>query len=187
MIARTGRFLLALVLGVAMCGGLIAANNPGVRLDAPFVKQQENACGAASIAMVMQYWQRQQGRPANADAEEIKRTLYSAPAHGIYATDMERYFREHDYREFAFRGEWQDLREHLEKGRPLIVALKSGGDLHYVVVTGMDWENNLVLKNDPAERQMLKQSRSDFEKQWKNAGNWTLLAVPGQNGPSSSN
>ena len=36
-------------------------NLSGVWLDVPFVKQEKNGCGAASIAMVMQFWQRQQG------------------------------------------------------------------------------------------------------------------------------
>jgi hypothetical protein len=32
----------------------------------------------------------------------------------------------------------------LEKGRPLIVALNAGhGDLHYLVVTGLDWQRIL--------------------------------------------
>ena len=75
--------------------------------------------------------------------------------------------------------EWKDLKEHLEKGRPLIVALNPGGSyLHYVVVAGLDWQQGVVLKNDPAERKLLKQGRANFEKEWKAAGNWTLLAVP---------
>ena len=94
---------------------------------------------------------------------------------------MERYFQQHGFRTFAFAGEWKDLKEHLEKGRPLIVALKPGGsDLHYVVVVGLDGQQGVVLKNDPAERKLLKQERSNFEKEWKAAGNWTLLAVPQQ-------
>ena len=72
-----------------------------------------------------------------------------------------------------------DVKDHLAKGRPLIVALKPGrGPLHYVVVAGVDWEQGVVLANDPAERKLLKSDRSSFEKEWKAAGNWTLLAVP---------
>jgi len=131
--------------------------------------------------MVMQYWQRQQGNPASADsnAAQIQRQLYSAKAHGIYAADMERYFKEKGYRTFTIRGEWADLEQHLDKGRPLVVALKpSGGDspLHYVVVAGVDHE--VVLVNDPAQRKLLKQDRSSFEREWSAAGNWTLLALP---------
>jgi ABC-type bacteriocin/lantibiotic exporter with double-glycine peptidase domain len=100
---------------------------------------------------------------------------------------LERYLREQGFQTFAFQGAWEDLREQLEKGRPLIVALGTGrDDLHYVVVTGLDWRQNVVLKNDPAERKLLKQSRASFEKEWTAAANWMLLAVPQQDGPASS-
>ena len=115
-----------IVMGLYFGGMILAAQQPGVWLDVPFVRQEKNGCGAASIAMVMQYWQRQQGEVASADAEQIQRALYSRRAHGIYASDMERYFQQHGFRTFAFAGEWKDLKEHLEKGRPLIVALKPG-------------------------------------------------------------
>ena len=92
-----------------LCGVLVAAGATGVWLDVPFVKQEKNACGAASIAMVMQYWQRQQGQQPNVDAERIQRALYSKDAHGIYASDLEHYFQQHGFRTFAFRGEWSDL------------------------------------------------------------------------------
>ncbi len=171
---------------LCFCGVLAATPPPGVWLDVPFVKQEKDGCGAASIAMVMQYWSAQQGRVADqgADAVQIQRALYSRQAHGIYASALEHYLQSHGFRTFAFRGQWQDLRQHLEKGRPLIVALKPAGDapLHYVVVTGMDWEQALVMINDPAEHKLAKAHRSDFEKQWNAAGNWTLLAVPQQVG-----
>ncbi len=160
-------------------GVLLAAEQPGVWLDVPFVKQERNGCGAASIAMVMQYWQRRQGSAARPDAEQVQQALYSRQAHGIYASAMEGYLRQHGFRTFAFRGGWKDLKAQLEKGRPLIVTLKTGrDDLHYVVVAGLDWQEGVVLKNDPAERKLLKQPWSSFEKEWKAAGNWTLLAIP---------
>ena len=167
-----------LLLGV--CGILPAADLPGVWLDVPFVKQEKDGCGAASIAMVMQYWQAQQGQSPNraSDATQIQRALYSAKAHGIYASDMERYFREQGFRTFTIRGEWEDLQQHLAKGRPLIVALKPAGGsaLHYVVVTGVGAET--VMVNDPAQRKLLQQDRSSFEQEWSAAGKWTLLALP---------
>jgi ABC-type bacteriocin/lantibiotic exporter with double-glycine peptidase domain len=162
-------------------GALFAAEPPGVWLDVPFVKQETNGCGAAAIAMVMQYWHRQQGSIPSVSPEEIERALYSRPAHGIYASAMELYFQEHGFRTFAFRGEWEDLKEHLEKGRPLVVALSAGhGNFHYALVAGLNWQEGVVLENDPAERKLLKQDRSNFEREWKAAGNWTLLAVPQQ-------
>jgi uncharacterized protein YvpB len=127
----------------------------------------------------MQYWRAQQGLPANqtSDAIQIQRALYSAKAHGIYASDMERYFQEKQFRTFTIRGEWEDLEQHLDKGRPLIVALKpAAGALHYVVVTGLG--PDIVMLNDPAQRKLLQQDRSSFEREWNAARKWTLLALP---------
>jgi predicted double-glycine peptidase len=181
----SGRIVGIAVIWLGVCGWLLAADLPAVWLDIPFVKQEKDGCGAASIAMVMQYWQAQQGQPANdtSDAFQIQRTLYSAKAHGIYASDMERYFQEKGFRTFTIRGEWEDLEQHLRKGRPLIVALKpvvvkpsSGAALHYVVVTGLGPE--VVMVNDPAERKLMQQDRPSFEREWSAAGKWTLLALP---------
>jgi len=176
------RLAVLVVLLVCVCGVLSAAVPAGVWLDVPFVKQEKNGCGAASVAMVMQYWLKQQGRSSeSADAAQIHRTLHVSDADGVYASAMERYFQEHQFRTFSFRGEWDDLEQHLQKGRPLIVALKpSGGDgsLHYVVVAGLDSEQGVLLLNDPARRKLLKQDRASFEKQWSATGNWTLLALP---------
>lgn len=166
-----------------LCGIFWAAQSSGVWLDVPFVKQERNGCGAASIAMVMQYWQKQQAAPEDAasDPSAIQHELYSGDARGIYASDMERYFQQHGFRTFTFPGTWDDLRQHLEKGRPLIVALKplpAETALHYVVVAGLDWEHKTVLVNDAARRKLLKEDQPSFQKEWNAVGNWTLLAVP---------
>jgi predicted double-glycine peptidase len=167
---------------LCLCGIVFAAA-PGSWLDVPFIRQEKDGCGAATLAMVMQYWLKQQARPVgpSADAAEIQRTLYSSKDHGIRASDMERYLQQHGFQTFAFAGKWDDLEQHLAKGRPLIVALKPSameGSLHYVVVVGSDLEHSLVLLNDAAQRKLLKQERASFEKQWSATGRWTLLALP---------
>jgi predicted double-glycine peptidase len=167
---------------LACCGVLLAADPGGVWIDVPFVKQERDGCGAASIAMVMQYWLKQQGSAitASADAARIQRALYSSKARGIYASDLERYLQQHGFRTFAFAGTWEALNQHLAKGRPLIVATKpaSKRTLHYVVVAGLDEQQAMVMVNDPAVRKLLQWDRPTFEKQWRAAGNWMLLAVP---------
>src|ERR1700736_3481531 len=112
------RVMRVIVLVLWVGGVLFAAHPSGVWLDVPFVKQEKDGCGAASIAMVMQYWQRQLRESVNLDSDpaQIQRSLYSAKAHGIYASDMERYFREKGFRTFTIRGEWEDLKQHLDKG-----------------------------------------------------------------------
>jgi ABC-type bacteriocin/lantibiotic exporter with double-glycine peptidase domain len=172
---------IARVLLLSCCGVMFAAELTGVWLDVPFVKQEKDGCGAASIAMVMQYWQQQQKRSPNANAEYgyIQQALLSRAAHGVFASDMERYFQENGFTTFSFTGDWAALNHHLQKGRPLIVSLKPGSHLalHYVVVAGLNENEHVVLINDPAQRKLLKEESSRFEQEWKGAGHRTLLAV----------
>ena len=169
------------LLPVALAGALAAG--AGLWLDVPFVRQQANGCGAACISMVMQYWlgARHAVIPPAADARRIQNELYRPRAKGVYASDMEQYFRRHGFRTIAFRGTMKDLRHHLAKGRPLIVCLKDSGKsgpLHYVVVVGLEGQEGIVLVNDPAQRKLLKMDLRTFEARWRLMHNWTLLAVP---------
>jgi ABC-type bacteriocin/lantibiotic exporter with double-glycine peptidase domain len=172
----------AAVLMLLLRGVLFAADLAGAWLDVPFVKQEKNGCGAATIAMVMQYWQQQLGQPVNtfADSAQILHVLRADTTREIYTSEMNRYFQQNGYRTFEFSGDWALLEQQLGKGRPLIAALKpsSSRELHYVVVAGLDGEHKLVLLNDPAQRKLLKEDASRFEQEWKATGNWTLLAVP---------
>src|ERR1700680_209333 len=146
----------------------------GVWLEVPYVKQSEDGCGSAAIAMLLQYWSAHGSTLASerSDAVSIQKQLYSRKARGIFASDMEHYFRDSGFREFAIRGDWSDLREHLEQGRPLIVTIQPGTSkvpFHYVVVTGMDWEREAVFVNDPARGKLLRIERQEFEKEWEAA------------------
>ena len=167
---------------LCLCGFVFAAA-PGIWLDVPFIRQEKDGCGAASIAMVMQYWRTQQSKPidSSVDVVEIQRALYSSKDHGIHASALEHYFQQNGFQTFAFAGKRDDLKQHLGKGRPLIVALKPSAletSLHYVVVVGLDPEQDVVYVNDAAQRKLLKQEWPGFEKQWGAVGHWTLLALP---------
>jgi ABC-type bacteriocin/lantibiotic exporter with double-glycine peptidase domain len=152
-----------------------AGQEPAIRLDVPFFSQTEEGCGAACIAMVFEFW-----GATRPDQAAVMAQLFSPQARGIPADAMEHYFRANGFHTFAFRGNWVDLDRHLSKGRPLIVCLKGSAraPYHYVVVGGIDRQNQLILINDPAVRKLLKMHKSDFEKSWLASGNWTLLAVP---------
>ena len=176
------RIRTAAALLLALCGTALAQDRAGRWIDVPFVAQQKDGCGAATIAMVMQYWQQHEALPMTSAAEyvQIDRSLQSKAAHGIYASDMVHYFEQNGYRAFAFAGTAADLEQHLAKGRPLIAALKPGAGLplHYVVVAGLDPANHSVLLNDPAQRKLLKEDSDRFEHEWSAAGHWMLLALP---------
>jgi hypothetical protein len=121
--------------------------------------------------MVMRYWAAQQGTAPSADSDvaAIQRELYSPRDHGIAAEQVGQYLRQHGFKVFALNGSWSDLEEQLRKGRPLIAALRPGGqrELHYVVIDGID-----------AERGLLTRERAGFEREWSATHNWLLLAVP---------
>jgi predicted double-glycine peptidase len=163
-----------------MLVALLAIALSGVWLDVPYVHQETNGCGSAVLSMVMQYWAAH-GAPLSAtdvDMDRIQRELYSPKARGIFASDLVAYLEAHGFRTFTFKAGWADLEEHLSKGRPLIVCLKEPSSLHYVVVAGIEPDNDIVLINDPARRKLMKFHRKDFESTWM--GHWTLLAVPKQ-------
>ncbi len=182
------RLILLIALLAAGAGFAVGAQDSdsskaGIWLDVPFIKQTVEGCGSASIAMLLQYWSAHGTKvtPERADADAIQKQLYSRKGHGIYASDLEKYLRESGFRVFALHGEWSDLRDHLSKGRPLILSIEPGGShapLHYVVATGIDWQREAVFVNDPARGKLLRIEKAEFEKEWQATKNYLLLAVP---------
>src|SRR5215471_9608485 len=166
------------LLSVVAAGILQAASSEtaGVWLDVPFIKQTEEGCGSAAIAMLLRYWQAHGTAvaPGRDDAERIQRELYSRKAHGILASDMQRYLEGSGFHAFTVRGEWSELREHLIQGRPLVICLelpRAHARRHYVVVAGMDWQCEAIFVNDPARGKLLRVERDEFEKEWSAARN----------------
>jgi len=168
--------LIVLALACASAG-TAAGKAP---LDVPFFKQEKNGCGAASVAMVANYWGARLAKAPGAilPPKQVYEQLYTPALLGISLADMKRYLEELGYNAFTFRGEWTDLNGHLSKGRPIIVALKNGHSerLHFAVLVGT--EGDYVWLNDPTRKQPNRIKQSDFEKQWTSADRWLLLAAP---------
>jgi predicted double-glycine peptidase len=165
------------------CFAVAAEGAPGLWLDVPYIHQEKDGCGSASLAMILRYWQSKNASVAEgrADPVRIQLELYAAKPRGIYASDMERYLRASGFDVYASRGEWGDLRLQVAKGRPLIAGLKpKGGPAHYVVIVGIGPDDAEVLVNDPERGKQMHIERADFEKGWRGTENWTLLAVPHQ-------
>lgn len=140
-------------------------------LPVPFVPQQKDTCAAASLAMVMSYWQ------APASHDEIAAALLSPELRGIAGSKLRDFARERGFQAIAYEGDAANLRDYVEKGRPLIVAWKMGRDrYHDVVVVG--FEGDAVVVNDPDAGPARAVPWKTFEKRWAGAGHWTLLVLP---------
>ncbi|MCB1020698.1 MAG: C39 family peptidase [Acidobacteria bacterium] len=154
----------------------------GVWIDVPFVEQTRNACGAANAAMLLRYWSGQGARIERADASlaDLHAELYSAEERGALGSALASLLEAAGLRTFTFEGRFEDLSEHLAKGRPLLVCLKPRGQsrLHYALAVGLEPADDVVLLNDPARRKLSKMDRKEFLASWAGAGNWTLLATP---------
>jgi ABC-type bacteriocin/lantibiotic exporter with double-glycine peptidase domain len=142
-------------------------------LSVPFVPQDKDACAAASLAMVLRYWN------APVAEGEIAKALIEPELHGIKGSRLTAFARERGMDAFAYEGDATQLRTFVSKGRPLIVALKVGRDqYHDVVVVGFDDAQGAVIVNDPALGPARPIPQSTFEKRWAGAGHWTLLVLP---------
>lgn len=153
-------------------------------INVPFVAQPRDGCGAASVAMVMQYWNAYLHR-ADTSAEQvaiIQKQVFTPRLHGATPAALVNYLHHHGYLAFAIQGSWQDIEKQISKGRPLIVALRPSGQraLHYVVIDGIDNDQNRILINDPELRKLMPEGKRQFEKEWSATHEWMLLAVPRQ-------
>jgi predicted double-glycine peptidase len=158
---------------------LLAASAAGQWLEVPLVHQVKGGCGSAAVAMVMQYWSSQQPAldAAAADAARINQILPPVSAKGIPGQALKRYLEEHGFSAFIISGELRDLKQHLDKGRPIVVCLGyPHAPLHYVVVVGE--QDKAVIVNDPARGKRIPVALTRFLPAWNRTGNWALLAVP---------
>ena len=79
----------------------------------------------------------------------------------------------------AHVGDVAHLRDHVGKGRPLIVAWAMGrGRYHDVVVIGFDDDRRRVIVHDPARGARTAVDLATFRRRWAGAGHWTLLVAP---------
>ena len=140
-------------------------------LQVPFVPQKRDTCGPAALAMVLRFWGRSVSHDdlaAELDARELK---------GVAGSRLAEAARSRGLTAVAYRGDAEQLRDYVGKGRPLVVAWDMGrGRFHNVVVVGFDGED--VVVHDPAKGASRTVKRSTFEERWSGAGHWTLLVMP---------
>jgi predicted double-glycine peptidase len=158
-----------------------------VLLDVPLVQQQGRYdCGLGSLSMLFAFYETPV-RPAL--AAEFRQL--AATEDGLTGADLKGFVAAHGYDSFLFRGRSggegaTSLRHHVDRGRPLVVALSPDGESnHFVLIIGYDPEKDLVLFQDP-QRGGGAYPRWQFDALWRAGENFCLLAVPASAVPSSS-
>ncbi|HET9315032.1 MAG TPA: C39 family peptidase [Vicinamibacteria bacterium] len=140
-------------------------------LQVPFVPQKQDTCGPAALAMVLRFW----GREASHD--ELAAELGARELRGVAGSRLADAARARGLTAVAYRGDAGQLRDFVDKGRPLVVAWDMGrGRFHNVVVVGFDGDD--VVVHDPAKGASRTVKRTTFEERWAGAGHWTLLVMP---------
>lgn len=158
------------------------AGLPGgsVILDVPLVRQQDRqTCGFSGAEMLSRYY----GAPmADEDCELLR--LTAASEKGVSGQLLREVLERNGYRVYIFRGELLDeenpkgIAYHLKRGRPLLVMVSPRGSRdHYMVVSGLSAEKDLVVFEDPDRGKVMCRGGA-FRKMWERSNFFTLLAVP---------
>lgn len=145
-------------------------------IDVPFIKQEKNLCGAASLAMVLRYWGK------NISQYSIADEIYDKKKRGIESEALKSFAEEKGFLAFIYKAELENIKENIKKGRPLIVAVSSEAPsgFHYLVLVGFDEDRSLVVVNDPYSYKMREMKSAEFIDRWRESENWTLLVLPKQ-------
>ena len=153
-------------------------SDKAVVLNVPVVIQDDPYdCGVASLSMLLAYYghspDKRKAAPLRAKA---------AREEGLTGADLEDYLKSEGLNTALFAGDLShDLKGiyyHLDRGRPLIVAMNvSDAGNHFVLLTGYDKQNDWILVQDP-QRGALVCVSGQFEYAWNRGSHFTLLATP---------
>jgi ABC-type bacteriocin/lantibiotic exporter with double-glycine peptidase domain len=135
----------------------------------PVRQADSTGCGPAALAMVLRY----HGDPIGDD-------VLPADDQGVAARALRDLARSRGFNAHLIEGSFEDLEEHLRKGRPLIVGLVkpflSGAKPHYEVVAGIDPVRGTVATVDPA-RGWTVNSEEGFLEEWGRSGRLMLIVA----------
>lgn len=149
-----------------------------VLLTVPVVPQgDDHECGLATLATLCGY----HGVALPPDVE-ARLLAIAEEREGLSGGELRQALRDLGLEAYLFRGTLghgdTDLYRHVDLGRPPLVMIASDSDTyHYCLFTGYDRPAGVVYLYDP-RRGHLRMPAAEFEPLWRNAGHFTLLALP---------
>ncbi|MBI4814930.1 MAG: hypothetical protein HY791_01650 [Deltaproteobacteria bacterium] len=143
----------------------------------PMRQKEKGDCGPTALAMVLRYWRSNSQLDLDPTVDHAAGELRDlAKRKGLAA--------------YLIKGSEQDVKEQLEKKRPLVAGLVKrtlgGRASHYEVVAGYNAIDHRVATIDPGLGRWLVNSWEGFEREWAPAGN-LLLLVARRVDPTGSN
>jgi ABC-type bacteriocin/lantibiotic exporter with double-glycine peptidase domain len=138
--------------------------------DVPFVMQDTQYCGPASLSSVLSYY------GDTLDQKTIGKAVYSPKLHGALITDLENYGKGRGFQTKSGQGHTADIKKFLSEGKPVIVLVDLGlwviSKPHYLVVYGYNEQGFAAHNGFEAAKLYLYE---EFEKIWESAGRSFLL------------
>ena len=137
--------------------------------------QEKDTCAAASLAMVLRYW-----NVDRAPGRDRRRALCSRSSTASWARASRPSPASAASRPSPTRATSRSSATTSAKGRPLIVALEGRSrPLPRRRGRRLRRTSGEIVVNDPGRRRRRAASPArDFEKRWAGAGHWTLLVLP---------
>ncbi len=138
----------------------------------PYVKQHGPQCAAASLSMVLSYYNQ------TIDQDEIYAVIKSDYA-GAQSNDILNYPRSlGKYKTYGYMGTIEDLKDRIDQNIPVLVFLTPFGYGHVVVVIGYDESKHQIIMHDPTVANNQAVGYDDFLQEWRQSGNECAIIVP---------
>jgi predicted double-glycine peptidase len=145
----------------------------------PFFAQDYLQCGPSALAGVINYWKTKTGGGESLTPEQIASEVYSPSARGTLGIDLELYARKLGFEVNQYSGTIADLKQHVDKGAPVIVLVDYGiGPYqrnHFMVVTGYT-PNGIIVHTGQRQNDLI--TDSELNRIWKKTDFWALSVKP---------
>ncbi|MBE9528425.1 MAG: C39 family peptidase [Proteobacteria bacterium] len=148
----------------------------------PFFPDRSQMCGPAVLASVVRFLGGTGGATDARLFEDISRAVYREKLKGALLPDMLAYARAAGFNAEVYVGSFEDLKQRLKSGRPLILFINLGLDIypvgHYIVVTGYSDAEQAVVAHSGLDRDRVY-GYTELESAWRKTGYSTLLVTGG--------
>lgn len=142
--------------------------------NVPFIKQSQNHCGPASLAMILESLNKK------SDLKQLSIQTITPKANGTYTTDLTTSVRRQGMLGIEVKN-LENLLTEIAAGHPVLVFQNLGFSFlpkwHYAVALGYDLEGPDMILHSGSNK-YLKNDMRFFERTWNLAENWGLVILP---------